>query len=138
MALQEAQLYASGQSMVGPSPSTSLKRDRLMHRNAILRRTGFLEGTNIKGSIAGALFYPAHRPQLRCGSAAALLVSISQYLWHAHGNDEASALGRSKAAFLGKCHISIHGAAGGPHVPPKQRPVASLSVLCHATNCEIC
>ncbi|CAL5223038.1 g5493 [Coccomyxa viridis] len=52
---KEAKLYASGQSLVGPSPSTSLKRDRLMHRNAILRRTGFLEGTAMKGSIAEVL-----------------------------------------------------------------------------------
>ena len=47
-------MFASGQSLVGPSPSTSFKgSDRLKHRNAILRRTGFLEGTHIKGSLAG-------------------------------------------------------------------------------------
>ena len=31
-------------SWQGVSPSTSLKRDRLAQRNAILRRTGFIEG----------------------------------------------------------------------------------------------
>ncbi len=66
LALQEAKLYASGQSVVGPSPSTSLKRDRLMHRNAILRRTGFLEGTTMKGSIAGALSSSAHYQRRSC------------------------------------------------------------------------
>lgn len=30
-----------------------------MHRNAILRRTGFLEGTHLKGSIAGGARSPA-------------------------------------------------------------------------------
>lgn len=43
-----------GVSIGGMSPSASLKRDRLLQRNAILRRTGFIEaGGQIKGSIAG-------------------------------------------------------------------------------------
>ena len=67
---QEAKLCAAGQSIVGMSPSTSLKRDRLMHRNAILRRTGFLEGTSIKGSIAGA--------------PVCLLLSASALSYHIH------------------------------------------------------
>lgn len=79
LSLQEAKLYASGQSVVGPSPSTSLKRDRLMHRNAILRRTGFLEGTHRQGSIAGALFCPAHC-QGQSSSSAAELISCLQHL----------------------------------------------------------
>jgi hypothetical protein len=32
-------------SLQGTSPAASLKRERLVNRNAILRRTGFLEGS---------------------------------------------------------------------------------------------
>lgn len=43
-----------GVSIGGMSPSASLKRDRLLQRNAILRRTGFIEsGAALKGTIAG-------------------------------------------------------------------------------------
>ncbi len=43
-----------GVSIGGMSPSASLKRDRLMQRNAILRRTGFIEaGAALRGTIAG-------------------------------------------------------------------------------------
>jgi hypothetical protein len=53
---QEAKLCATGVSITGMSPSTSLKRDRLMQRNAILRRTGFIEsGVPLKGTFAGVL-----------------------------------------------------------------------------------
>jgi hypothetical protein len=52
---QEARLSAFGVSIGGMSPSASLKRDRLLQRNAILRRTGFIEADGkIRGSIAGA------------------------------------------------------------------------------------
>ncbi|KAK9907337.1 hypothetical protein WJX75_001726 [Coccomyxa subellipsoidea] len=45
-----------GVSIGGMSPSTSLKRDRLLQRNAILRRTGFIEaGAALRGSIAEVL-----------------------------------------------------------------------------------
>lgn len=37
------------------SPSTSLKRDRLLQRNAILRRTGFIEAGAAHKGFAGAL-----------------------------------------------------------------------------------
>ena len=50
-----------GVSIGGMSPSTSLKRDRLLQRNAILRRTGFIEaGAALRGSIAGACTLSLH------------------------------------------------------------------------------
>ena len=43
--LARPQEASSGQGMLlaGVSPSASLKRDKLLQRNAILRRTGFIE-----------------------------------------------------------------------------------------------
>lgn len=53
--LQDTRYSVHGVSLGTMSPSTSLKRDRLLQRNAILRRTGFIEaGAHMKGSIAGA------------------------------------------------------------------------------------
>ena len=103
---QEAKLCAAGQSIVGMSPSTSLKRDRLMHRNAILRRTGFLEGTSIKGSIAGAPVCPT-------------AFSISSFLpYSGHTFQNSEYLQSHKCHALAPCAIytrglgSAHPAAG--------------------------
>ena len=52
--MQEARLCATGVSITGMSPSTSLKRDRLLQRNAILRRTGFIEAGAAHKGFAGA------------------------------------------------------------------------------------
>ncbi|CAL8462730.1 g2263 [Coccomyxa elongata] len=53
---RENRMSIHGVSIGGMSPSASLKRDRLMQRNAILRRTGFIEaGAALRGTIADVL-----------------------------------------------------------------------------------
>ncbi|BDA50823.1 hypothetical protein COCOBI_17-0410 [Coccomyxa sp. Obi] len=53
---RENRMSIHGVSIGGMSPSASLKRDRLLQRNAILRRTGFIEaGAALKGTIADVL-----------------------------------------------------------------------------------
>ena len=46
----------------GISPSASLKRDRLVQRNAILRRTGFIEGSRIAPFLGLLLYKPPPPP----------------------------------------------------------------------------
>jgi hypothetical protein len=46
----------------GTSPAASLKRERLVNRNAILRRTGFLEGSQGAAFLGAPCAAPLSHP----------------------------------------------------------------------------
>ena len=51
--------------MTGLSPGASVKREKLQQRNAILRRTGFLEGPPRVSGVGGMLFQHPYKCNLQ-------------------------------------------------------------------------
>ncbi len=102
------------------SPSTSLKRDRLLQRNAILRRTGFIEaGAAGKGGFAGARSLGSAVDQVSCsehrGKGATGTVKVATRVWGITAAQKRAAVGFVILIEHGQVPLLLRSLSGALH-----------------------